>query len=74
MIADERTAHQIVRQDLNIRKMCAQMVTKLEITIEKHAETNCQQKCLNGSKVIHFFLNRVITGDESLFLEYDLEI
>jgi hypothetical protein len=36
------------------------------------AETNRRQKCLNGSKQPGFH-NRVVTGDESWFLDYDPE-
>jgi len=65
------TVHQILTQDLDMRKVCAKMVPK-NLTTEQKA--NRRDMCLDLldrlEKEPEFF-SRVITGDESWILEYD---
>jgi len=65
--------HQIVTQDLDMRKVCTKMVPK-NFTTEQKA--NWRDVCLD--LLDHFerepeFFSRIITGDESWILEYDPE-
>jgi hypothetical protein len=65
MIADELkgcTAHEIVTQDLDMRKLCAKMVPN---------ETSAEM--LERLKTGPDRFIRVITGGESWFIEYDPE-
>ena len=67
------TVHQILTQDLDIRKMCAKMVPK-NLTTEQKA--NRRDVCLDFLDRLQRepeFFSRVITGDESWILEYDPE-
>ena len=65
------TAHQILTQDLNMRKVCAKMVPKNSTTEQK---ANRRDVCLldRPEREPEFF-SRFITGDESWILEYDPE-
>ena len=67
------TVHQILTQDLDIRKVCAKMVPK-NLTTEHKA--NRRDVCLDLldrlEREPEFFI-RLITGDESWILEYDPE-
>jgi len=65
------TVHQILTQDLDMRKVCAKMVPK-NLTTEQKA--NWRDACLDlldHLKREPEFFSRVITGDESWILEYD---
>jgi hypothetical protein len=54
---NEFTVHQIVTQDLNMRKVCAKMIPKnLNDNQKVHRETKCQQKFLNGLKLNLIFI------------------
>lgn len=67
------TLHQILTQDLSMRKVCAKMVPK-NLTIEQ--KDNQKNMCLDLLDRIENdpnFLSRVITGDESWIFEYDPE-
>jgi len=67
------TVHQILTQDLGMRKLCAKMVPK-NLTTEQNA--NRRDVCLDLldhlEREPEFFI-RVIRGDESWILEYDPE-
>jgi len=67
------TVHQILTQDLDMRKLCAKMVPK-NLTTEQKA--NRRDVCLDLldrlERELEFF-SRVIAGDESWILEYDPE-
>ena len=65
------TVHQILTQDLDMRKVCAKMVPK-NLTTEQKA--NWRDACLDlldHLKREPEFFSRVITGDESWILEYE---
>jgi len=67
------TVHQILTQDLDMRKVCAKMVPK-NLTTEQKA--NRRDVCLD--LLAHLerepeFFSRIITDDESWILEYDPE-
>ena len=69
------TVHQILTQDLDMRKVCAKMVPK-NLTTEQKA--NRRDMCLDlldrFEREPEFFSRvRVIAGDESWILEYDPE-
>jgi len=65
--------HQILRQELAMRKLCVKIVPK-NLTIEQNE--NRKDVCihlLNGSKVTEISFKNVITGDETWIFEYDPE-
>jgi len=67
------TVHQILTQDLDMRKVCAKIVPK-NLTTEQKA--NRRDVCLDLLDRLERepeFFSRVITGDESWILEYDPE-
>ena len=64
------TVHQILTQDLEMRKVCAKMVPK-NLTTEQKA--NRKDVCLELLDRQPEFFSRIITGDESWILEYDPE-
>lgn len=67
------TVHNILTQDLDMRKVCAKMVPK-NLTTEQKA--NRRDVCLDLLDRLERepeFFSRVITGDESWILEYDPE-
>jgi len=65
------TIHQILTQDLDMRKVCAKMVPKILMTEQK---ANWRDVCLNLLDHLERepeFFSHVITGDESWILEYN---
>jgi len=67
------TVHQILTQDLDMRKVCATMVPKNLMTKQK---ANWRDVCLDLLDRLEMgpeFFSRVITGDESWILEYEHE-
>jgi len=67
------TVHQILTQDVDVRKLCAKMVPK-NLTTEQKA--NRRDVCLDLLDCLEReteFFSRVITGYESWILEYDPE-
>ena len=67
------TVHQILTQDLDMRKVCAKMVPK-KLTTEQKA--NRRHVCLDLLDRLERepeFFSPVITGDESWILEFDPE-
>ena len=78
MIASElnlnhNMVHQILTQELAMRKVCAKIVPK-NLTIEQ--KDNRKDMCLHLLERIQSdrnFLENVITGDESWIFEYDPE-
>ena len=68
------TVHQILTQDLDMRKVCAKMVPK-NLTTEQKAN-NRRDACLDLLDRLERepeFFSRVIIGDESWIFEYDPE-
>ena len=78
MIASElnlnhTTVHQILTQELAMRKLCAKIVPK-NLTIEQ--KDNRKDACLHLLEQIQSdrnFLKNVLTGDETWIFEYDPE-
>jgi len=78
MIASEfnlnhTTVHQILTEELAMRKLCAKIVPK-NLTIEQN--DNRKDVCLHlleGIQSDRNFLNSVITGDETWIFDYDPE-
>src|SRR5215469_2744024 len=67
------TIHQILTQDLGMRKVCAKMVPK-NLTTEQKA--NWRDVCLDLLDCLERepeFFSCIITGDESWILDYDLK-
>jgi transposase len=79
MIADELninegTVHQIVTQDLNMRKLCAKMVPEKLNDDQKARRNEVSAETRERLETEPDFLNRVIRGHESccfFFFEYD---
>jgi hypothetical protein len=69
---NECTVHQIVIQDLNMRKVCAKIVKKI-MNDQKARWNEVSAEMLERLKTEPYLLNRGITGDESWFLEYGPE-
>ena len=67
------TVHQVLTQELAVRKLCAKMVSK-NLTIEQ--KENQKEVCFHLLEWIQSdrnFFKKVITGDESWIFEYDPE-
>jgi len=67
------TVHQILTNDLEMRKNCAKMVPKI---LSRDQKDNRRDRCLDFLEQIEndpSFLERVITVDESWIFEYDPE-
>ena len=78
MIADEVsvnkfTVHQIVTQDLMMRKVCAKLVPRVLTTEQKQQRVDVCCKMLNELEKNPDFLDSVVTGDESWTFQYDPE-
>ena len=67
------TVHQILTQDLDMRKVCAKMVTKNLTTEQKANQRDVCLDLLDHLEREPEFFSCVITGDESWILEYDTE-
>lgn len=67
------TVHQIVTDDLNMRKVCAKLVPKNLTTEQKDNRKNVCVDLLERIANDQEFFNCVITGDESWIFEYDPE-
>lgn len=78
MIADELSipktiVHEILTQKLEMKKFCAKIVPKLLTPEQKVKRVECCEDWLEAEERGDF-LNRVITGDESWFYEFDVEL
>ena len=78
MIADEVsvnkfTVHQIVTQDLMMRKVCAKLVPRVLTTEQKQRRVDVCREMLNELEKNPDFLDSVVTGDESWTFQYDPE-
>ena len=67
------TAHQILTQDLDMRKVCVKMVPKNLKTEQKANRRDVFLDLLDRLEREPEFFNHVITGDESWILEYEPE-
>lgn len=78
MIADEVsvnkfTVHQIVTQDLMMRKVCAKLVPRVLTAEQKQRRVDVCREMLNELENNPDFLDNVVTGDESWTFQYDPE-
>jgi len=67
------TVHQILTQDLDVRKVCTKMVPKNLVTEQKASRRDVCLDLLDHLAREPEFFGHVITGDESWILEYDPE-
>ncbi|KAJ8946559.1 hypothetical protein NQ318_008289 [Aromia moschata] len=70
------TVHQILTNELGMRKICAKMVQKT-LSQERKRVLAWRERCLDFLESIEnypYFMERVITGDETWVFEYDTEI
>jgi len=67
------TIHQILTQDLDMRKVCAKMVPKNLTTEQKANQRDVCLDLLDHLEREPELFSHVITGDESWILEYDPE-
>ena len=67
------TVHQILTQDLDMRKLCAKMVPKKLKTKQRANWRDVSLDLLDRLDREPEFFSHVITGDESWILEYDPE-
>ncbi|KAL4103331.1 hypothetical protein QTP88_018708 [Uroleucon formosanum] len=78
MLADElnlkrETVRKILTDDLSMKKLCATMVPKNLLAEQKHVQMSISQDCLEQVEADSTLLDRVITGDESWYFQYDPE-
>lgn len=78
MIAEEldlnhTTVHQVLREELNMRKVCAKLVPKILTVQQKDNRMEICRDLLGRMERDSDFLKHVITGDESWIFEYDPE-
>ena len=67
------SVHEILRADLNMRRMAAKFVPKLLSAEQKELRVEVAQDLLDTTSTDPEFLNTVITGDESWVYGYDPE-
>jgi hypothetical protein len=65
--------HDIVTDNLHMRKVCAKMVPKLLTDDHKNSRVTIAGELLERVQNKPDFLDNVITGDETWAFEYDLE-
>jgi len=65
------TVHQILTQDLYMRKVCAKMVPKNLTTEQKASPRDVFLDLLDHLEREPEFFSHIITGNESWILEYD---
>lgn len=78
ILADElnlkqETVRKILTDDLSMKKLCAKMVPKNLSAEQKHEQMSISQDCLVQVEADPTLLDRVITGDESWYFQYDPE-
>ncbi|XP_025192145.1 uncharacterized protein LOC112592343 [Melanaphis sacchari] len=78
MLADtlsigKSSVHTILTENLGLKKLCTKIIPKLLTPDQKLRRKEC---CIDwkNSALTPNFLERVITGDESWFYEYNLEL
>jgi len=65
--------HTILRENLGMKKLCAKIVPKLLSPDQKNRRIQCCQDWIDAEEGTDF-LDRIITGDESWFYEFDPEL
>lgn len=78
MIADElninrETIGQILTEDFAMRKLCEKMLPKNLSEEQKQHRMSITEDCLEQAESDPTLLDRIITGDESWFFQYDRE-
>ncbi len=67
------TVHQILHQDLGMRRLAAKFVPKVLNDVQKWTRMAVAQESLRLLDAIPDLLDQIITGDESFFVGYDPE-
>jgi len=62
----------VLKEDLNMRKLCAIIVSKVLTDEQKQGRVDCCNDWIESAQDLHFH-ERVITGDEAWIYEYDPE-
>lgn len=70
---NRETVRKILIEDLSMKKLCAKMVPKNLSEEQKHVRMTVAQDCLEQLENDPKLLERVVTGDESWFFQYDSE-
>lgn len=70
---NRETVRQILTNDFGMRKLCAKMVPKNLSAEQKQHRMDVAKDCLEQAENDPTLLDRVITGDESWFFQYDPE-
>lgn len=70
---NRETVRQILTNDFGMRKLCAKMVPKNLSAEQKQHRMDVAQDCLEQAENDPTLMDRVITGDESWFFQYDPE-
>jgi len=70
---DKMTVHDIIKNSLGMRKICAKLVPKLLTDEQKGRRVAVASEILDRLQTEPDFLDRVITGDETWIFEYDPE-
>lgn len=73
VVISKDSAHEILRADLNMRRVAAKFVPKLLSAEQKELRVEVAQDLLDTTSTDPEFLNTVITGDESWVYGYDPE-
>ena len=68
---NRETVRKILTEDFAMKKLCAKMVPKNLSDEQKAHRMNIAQDCLEQVESDPTLLDRVITGDESWFFQYD---
>lgn len=70
---NRETVRKILREDFHMRKLCAKMVPKNLTEEQKEHRASVAEDCLQQVEDDPTLLDRIITGDESWFFQYDPE-
>jgi len=68
---NRETVRKILTEDFAMKKLCAKMVPKNLSDEKKAHRMNIAQNCLEKVESDPTLLDRVMTGDESWFFQYD---
>lgn len=68
-----RTVHEILKENLGLRKLCAKMVPKNLTPEQKETRKNVSSDLLGRFQNDEIFVKNVVTGDETWVFEYDPE-
>ncbi|GFU67138.1 mariner Mos1 transposase [Trichonephila clavipes] len=65
--------HKIISEDLGMRKICGKLVPKVFTDVQKQNRDAVSKDLLERIEEDPYFVDNVITGDESWFFQYDPE-